>query len=364
MYIKLLQSTTAVVIVINRLVVAVSGWLPFTMVYKIPRDCPICTARQLKDLSSHLRQSHALTPADRKYFLDKAAQGLKSAEPDIADGSISDSDSNNSTVVAPSSITDNDHEEDDDEDATSMEQADDDDESSDDAAVGENEPPEESDSVQEEADDEKVSLETFGDESDGGEGAEMEQLTENAGSSGESTDPDDNKSSSSQTEKVHRSRGSPRYSQKASPRIKDSLRDSFKSVALNPIEDQEDSEIDSSGGDSSEDEEQDGQCLWDAILNDTYESHPTLMERSGGDSMMFKELFQLAFLGKCKRWFLCFRWFLENDDTWARIMETKEKMERRKGFGDEEALMNATDERKYILYDLIPWQHIQSKYDE
>jgi hypothetical protein len=121
----LLQSTAAVVIVINRL--AVSGWLPFTMVYKIPRDCPICTTRQLQDLSSHLRQTHALPPADRKYFLDKAARGLKSAEHDIADGtrrgsvvrllaydnldasnadgSIGDSDHNNS-AVAPSSITD------------------------------------------------------------------------------------------------------------------------------------------------------------------------------------------------------------------------------------------------------------------
>jgi hypothetical protein len=246
-----------------------------------------------------------------------------------------------------------------------MEQADDDDESSDDAAVGENEPPEESDYVQEEANDENVSLETSGDESEGGEGEEMEQLTENAGSSGESTEPpDEHKSSSRQTEKVRRRRGSPRYSQTASPWINDGLRDSFKSLAVNHIEDQEDSELDSSGGDSSEDEEQDGPCLWDAILNDTYESHPSLMDRSGGDSMVFKELFQLAFLGKCKRWFLCFREFLENDDTWACIMDTKEKMERRKGFGYEEALMNATDERKYILYDLIPWKDIQSKYDE
>ena len=102
------------------------------------------------------------------------------------------------------------------------------------------------------------------------------------------------------------------------------------------------------------------ETIWNKIQRVTYADNKNywreLMEE---DKSQFQLKFKASFLESCKSWILQLCNFVDDDQTWAALMDTKaqiyESVE-----DDEEALLSAVDTRKYKLYKTIDWGKIES----
>ena len=101
--------------------------------------------------------------------------------------------------------------------------------------------------------------------------------------------------------------------------------------------------------------------IWDQIIRMTYANNSSFWN---GLLIQDKEQFQLkfkeSFLEKCKTWLNTINDFVENDETWAAVMETKSKLYETVEEDDEEALLSAIDARRYKLFKLIGWEKVEA----
>ena len=90
----------------------------------------------------------------------------------------------------------------------------------------------------------------------------------------------------------------------------------------------------------------DNRAFWESLLNQ--------------DKTQFRLKFRESFLEYCKNWLSNLNTFIENDETWAAIMETQSKILDDVGDDDDEALFAAVDARKYKVYKNIDWKRVEN----
>ena len=110
---------------------------------------------------------------------------------------------------------------------------------------------------------------------------------------------------------------------------------------------------------SDEDPDSDN-SMWNKILRLSYDDNKEFWFRLlSKDKTQFRLKFKEAFLEQCKTSLDLIDDFVENDETWASILETKSKLYDMVEENDDEALLSAIDARKYKIYKLIDWQKVE-----
>lgn len=110
---------------------------------------------------------------------------------------------------------------------------------------------------------------------------------------------------------------------------------------------------------SDEDPDSDN-SMWNKILRSSYDDNKEFWFRLlSKDKTQFRLKFKEAFLEQCKTSLDLIDDFVENDETWASILETKSKLYDMVEENDDEALLSAIDARKYKIYKLIDWQKVE-----
>ena len=100
--------------------------------------------------------------------------------------------------------------------------------------------------------------------------------------------------------------------------------------------------------------------MWNKILRSSYDDNKEFWFRLlSKDKTQFRLKFKEAFLEQCKTSLDLIDDFVENDETWASILETKSKLYDMVEENDDEALLSAIDARKYKIYKLIDWQKVE-----
>ena len=107
------------------------------------------------------------------------------------------------------------------------------------------------------------------------------------------------------------------------------------------------------------------ESMWDKILRMTYAEDKDFWYRLLNENkIQFQLKFKESFIEHCKIWLGVFNEFIENDDTWGSLMETKSKLYETVEEDDEESLFCAIDARRYKLFKLIDWGRIESAISE
>ena len=102
--------------------------------------------------------------------------------------------------------------------------------------------------------------------------------------------------------------------------------------------------------------------MWDKILQETITADNKdiwyqLLKQD--DTAIFKLKFQEFFLEKCKTWLNIINNFVENNKTWASLMDTKSKLYDTVEGNEDEAMLSAIDVRRYKLFKSIDWDKVQ-----
>lgn len=106
------------------------------------------------------------------------------------------------------------------------------------------------------------------------------------------------------------------------------------------------------------------ETIWNRIQLVTYydnkDSWKTMFYQNKQNfQMRFKE----HFIEACKNWLSMMSDFMENDETWSALMDTKSKLYQLTE-DDQEALLSAIDSRKYKLIKRIDWDRLETNLAE
>lgn len=106
------------------------------------------------------------------------------------------------------------------------------------------------------------------------------------------------------------------------------------------------------------------ESIWGNIQRVTYSEnkeywHQLLNE----DETQFRLKFKDSFLEACKTWLSQIYEFMEEDETWASIIETKSRIQDNIEENDE-ALLSAMDMRKYKIFKTIDWNKVETEVNE
>ena len=100
--------------------------------------------------------------------------------------------------------------------------------------------------------------------------------------------------------------------------------------------------------------------LWDNILQHTCNSNKSLWQKLFSENdPSFEIRFSEAYIESCKYWLKKIDEFIEDDDVWGAIGESRSRLNETIDDMDE-SLMAAIDIRKYKIYTTINWQHVET----
>ena len=100
--------------------------------------------------------------------------------------------------------------------------------------------------------------------------------------------------------------------------------------------------------------------MWDKIQLLTYADNKDFWyQLLTQDKTQFKLKFKEAYLEHCKTWLNSIHAFVEEDETWASLMDTKSKIYETVEGNEDEALFSAVDARRYKLFKLIDWDRLE-----
>ena len=105
--------------------------------------------------------------------------------------------------------------------------------------------------------------------------------------------------------------------------------------------------------------------IWDQIVRMTYAKNTSFWNRLlTQDKEQFQLKFKESFLEKCKTWLNTLNEFVEDDETWGAVMETKSKLYETVEEDDQEALLSAIDARRYKIFKLIDWENVEADLED
>ena len=81
------------------------------------------------------------------------------------------------------------------------------------------------------------------------------------------------------------------------------------------------------------------------------------------NSLMFQKQFKDVFLEICKENVVQLRDFIENDEVWNSILDTRDKIYQDIPEEDE-AILTAIDTRKYKIFKTIDWSMVKSELED
>lgn len=122
-----------------------------------------------------------------------------------------------------------------------------------------------------------------------------------------------------------------------------------------------DQESTHSGNDESLVQELPLDSIWDRIAKMTWSNNKDFWYKQlSKDPMIFRMKFKECFIETCKTMLTDINDFVENDETWNTLMETKTKLYEDISENDE-ALLSAIDTRKYKLLKTIDWVQVEAE---
>ena len=122
-----------------------------------------------------------------------------------------------------------------------------------------------------------------------------------------------------------------------------------------------DSDLQSDAGDSQGDTDV-TESIWDRMISLTYNRNPTFWRNLlAKDQTQFRIKFKKSFLETSKSWLSLINAFVEDDEAWATIMETKAKLLDTVDGDECEGLLCAIDARRYKLFKLIDWETLEER---
>ena len=101
--------------------------------------------------------------------------------------------------------------------------------------------------------------------------------------------------------------------------------------------------------------------IWDRIQRGTWTNNNDYwLKLLNEDRTLFRMRFKDFFIESCKRQLYLFHQFIENDETWSSLMETKSQLYEEIS-EDDESFFSAVDKRKYKLLKTIDWEKVESE---
>ena len=101
--------------------------------------------------------------------------------------------------------------------------------------------------------------------------------------------------------------------------------------------------------------------MWDRIQRVTWSANQEFWSKLlNEDKMLFRIRFKEYFIEACKTQLYVFHDFIENDETWNSLMETKSQIYEDIS-EDDEAFFSAVDKRKYKLLKTINWEQVEAE---
>lgn len=123
--------------------------------------------------------------------------------------------------------------------------------------------------------------------------------------------------------------------------------------------------VDHSAEPLTEEDQQKLISMWDKIQRATLSKNKEFWSKIWNeDKHLFRIRFKEYFIDVCKDWLQSFNDFIENDDIWQSLMETKTKVLDDVSDQDDEALLSAIDMRKYKLLKVIDWGQLEQELEE
>ncbi len=122
-----------------------------------------------------------------------------------------------------------------------------------------------------------------------------------------------------------------------------------------------DDQLSTSGSDSpSKETGTVDETIWDRIQRITWIKNKVFWSKLLiEDKLLFRMRFKECFIESCKHHLYLFYEFIENDEIWNVLMETKSQLFE-ETTEDDEAFFLAVDKRKYKLLKTIDWEQIES----
>ena len=103
------------------------------------------------------------------------------------------------------------------------------------------------------------------------------------------------------------------------------------------------------------------ESIWDRIQRVTWTNNNEFwLKLLNEDKTLFRMRFKEFFIESCKRQLYLFHQFIENDETWSSLMETKSQLYEEVS-EDDESFFSAVDKRKYMLLKTIDWGKVESE---
>ncbi len=101
--------------------------------------------------------------------------------------------------------------------------------------------------------------------------------------------------------------------------------------------------------------------IWDRIQRVTWSNNKDFwVNLLNEDRTLFRMRFKEYFIESCKQQLYVFHQFIENDETWSSLMETKSHLYEEVS-EDDEVFFSAVDKRKYKLLKTIDWEKVESE---
>ena len=102
------------------------------------------------------------------------------------------------------------------------------------------------------------------------------------------------------------------------------------------------------------------ESVWDRVQRLTYDGNIDYWSNLlSTDPSYFRLRFKDSFIESCRTWLTTINDFVENDETWNALMDTKSNLFQELP-EDDEALLSAIDKRKYKLLKRIDWEQLEA----
>ena len=103
-----------------------------------------------------------------------------------------------------------------------------------------------------------------------------------------------------------------------------------------------------------------GESIWDRVQRLTFDGNIEYWSNLlSTDPVIFRLRFKESFIESCRTWLTSINDFVENDETWNALMDTKSNLFQELP-EDDEALLSAIDKRKYKLLKRIDWEQLEA----
>ena len=133
--------------------------------------------------------------------------------------------------------------------------------------------------------------------------------------------------------------------------------DSETESTFDESEDQKSIEVDDDDNASLDEHTE---SMWNKIQRLTWSNNKDFWSKLlNEDKARFQLRFKEQFIESCKTWFTIFSEFIDNDEIWLALMESKGKIYDNVEEEDE-ALLSAIDLRKYKLLKAIDWKQVET----